>query len=389
MTLIEQAQALQPYLAGLQREFHENPEPSRAEKQTSARIVQELEKIGGWKVRPNVYGYGILADLDGAQPGKRVALRADMDALQITEESGLPYASHNPGLMHACGHDNHMTMLLGAAMLLAQNKDKIQGSVRLIFQPAEELAPHGGARGMIAAGALQNVDAVFGLHVWPGLPMGTFGTRAGPLMAASDHFSVVVKGKSSHGAMPHMGCDAAVAGAQIVTALQSIVSRNVDPMESAVITIGRIQSGTRYNIVPETCEFEGTCRTFDPAVRTLCRDRFTQIANSIAAAMGCECDIHYEIGYDAVQNNAQMADYVLHTAAELFGEEKTVRVPCPAMTAEDFSFYLNEVPGSFAWLGLDEPGKLVWPLHSCRLATPADILWRGSALFTQMVLDMK
>ncbi len=389
MTVIEQAQALQPYLSELQREFHENPEPSRGEKETSARVLRELKKIGHWSVRPNVYGYGILADLEGGQPGKRVALRADMDALQITEESGLPYASRNPGLMHACGHDNHMTMLLGAAKLLAENQEKIRGSVRLIFQPSEELAPHGGAKGMIAAGAMKDVDAVFGLHVWPGLPMGSFGTRAGALMAASDHFTITIQGESSHGAMPHLGCDAAVAGAQVVTALQSIVSRNVDPMKSAVITIGRIQGGTRYNIVAESCELEGTCRTFDPAVRLLCRKRITCIANSVAEAMGCECVINYEMGYNAVQNDSAMADYLLHTAAGLFGSDKAVRVPGPAMTAEDFSFYLQEAPGSFAWLGVDEPGKEVWPLHSCHLATPADILWRGSALFTQMVLDLK
>lgn len=389
MTIYEQAQALQPYLAELQREFHEHPEPSRGEKETSARVLRELEKIGGWSIRTNVYGYGILADLQGGKPGKRVALRADMDALQITEESGLPYASRNPGLMHACGHDNHITMLLGAAKLLAQNKADIPGSVRLIFQPSEELSPHGGAKGMIAAGAMQDVDAVFGLHVWPGLPMGTFGTRAGALMAASDHFSVMIKGKSCHGAMPHLGCDATVAGAQIVTALQSIVSRNVDPMKSAVITIGRLHSGTRYNIVAETCELEGTCRTFDPAVRMLCRDRLTHIVQNVAEAMGCECEVNYELGYNAVQNDPAMADYLLHTASELFGAEHAVRVPGPAMTAEDFAFYLQEAPGSFAWLGVDEPGKEVWPLHSCRLATPADILWRGSALFTQMVLNMK
>lgn len=386
MTITEQAQALQPYLAELQREFHENPEPSRCEKETSARVLRELRKIGHWDIRPNVYGYGILADLEGGQPGGRIALRADMDALQITEESGLPYASRNPGIMHACGHDNHMTMLLGAARLLAENQEKIRGSVRLIFQPSEELSPNGGAKGMIAAGAMKDVDSVFGLHVWPGLPMGAFGTRAGALMAASDHFTITIHGESSHGAMPHLGNDAAVAGAQVVTALQSIVSRNVDPMKSAVITIGRIQSGTRYNIVAESCELEGTCRTFDPAVRLLCRKRITCIANSVAEAMGCECEVNYELGYNAVQNDPAMADYLLHTAAELFGAEKAIRVSGPAMTAEDFSFYLQEAPGCFAWLGVDETGKDVWPLHSCHLATPADILWRGSALFTSMVL---
>lgn len=387
--ITEQAQALQPWLVELQHEFHQHPEPSRSEKETSARVLRELERIGSWKVRPNVYGYGILADLEGSQPGRRVALRADMDALQITEESGLPYKSLNPGLMHACGHDNHITMLLGAARLLADNKDRLCGSVRLIFQPAEELSPEGGAKGMIAAGAMENVDAVFGLHVWPGLPVGTFGTKPGALMAASDHFSVTITGKSGHGAMPHLGIDAVVAGAQVVSALQSIVARNIDPMKSAVMTIGRMHAGTRYNIVAETCELEGTCRTFDQAVREACRERFHTIVNSVSQAMGCTCEIQYEMGYNAVENDPAMAGYLLQTAAELFGSEHSVQVPGPAMTAEDFSFYLQKAPGSFAWLGVDEPEKPVWPLHNCHLATPADILWRGSALFTAMVLNMK
>lgn len=389
MTILESAQALQPHLEELRKEFHANPEISRHEKETSARVVKELEAIGGYSITTGVNGYGVVADLVGARPGKTVALRADMDALQITEETGLPYASKNPGIMHACGHDTHVTMLLGAARLLAERREELSGTVRLLFQPSEELSPEGGAKGMIAAGAMEGVDAVFGMHVWPDLPAGVFATKAGPLMAASDHFTIHLKGKSCHGAQPHAGVDAVVAGAQLVTSIQSILGRNVDPQKSAVLTVGQMHAGTRYNIVAETCTLEGTCRTFDADVRDLCEKRMREISCGVAAAMGCEAEVIYERGYCAVENDPEMADYMLSTAAELFGADKALRVTTPSMTAEDFAFYLREAKGTFGWLGAGEEGKEAWPLHNCHVAPPMDILWRGSALFTKMVLDME
>ena len=389
MTILESAQALQPHLAELRKDFHAHPEISRHEERTSAQVVKELEEIGGYEIKTHVNGYGVVAELKGARPGKTVALRADMDALQITEETGLPFASENPGVMHACGHDTHITMLLGAARLLAERREEIRGTVRLLFQPAEELSPVGGAKGMIEAGALDGVDAVFGLHVWPDQPVGVFATKGGPLMAASDHFTIRLKGKSCHGAQPHEGVDAVVAGAQLVTAIQSILGRNVDPQKSAVITVGRLQAGTRYNIVAETCELEGTCRTFDADVRDLCEKRMKEVTQGVAAAMGCEAEILYERGYCAVDNDPAMADYMLNTAAELFGEEKSCRVDTPSMCAEDFAFYLTKAKGTFGWLGCGEEGKTAWPLHNCHVAPPDDILWRGSALFTKMVRDMQ
>ena len=349
MTILEAAQQIQPQLVQLRRQFHAHPEISQHEEETARRVVEELEAIGGYTIRTGISGSGVLADLEGGQPGPKVALRADMDALQITEETGLPFASENSGVMHACGHDNHITMLLGAARLLAGMKDQLKGSVRLIFQPAEELSPVGGSRGMMEAGALEGVDAVFGLHVWPELPMGTFGTKPGPLMASSDHFSVYIDGRSSHGAKPDAGIDAVVAGSQFVTAAQTIISRNTDPLQSAVITIGRFHGGTRYNIVAGECELEGTCRTFSPKVRELAEHRLNEVLQGICTLSGCTGELKYEHGYCSVMNDPKMTDYLLKTAASLFGADKAVTVAEPSMCAEDFAFYLTEKPGAFAW----------------------------------------
>ena len=389
MTILEAAQQIQPQLVQLRRQFHAHPEISQHEEETARRVVEELEAIGGYTIRTGISGSGVLADLEGGQPGPKVALRADMDALQITEETGLPFASENSGVMHACGHDNHITMLLGAARLLAGMKDQLKGSVRLIFQPAEELSPVGGSRGMMEAGALEGVDAVFGLHVWPELPMGTFGTKPGPLMASSDHFSVYIDGRSSHGAKPDAGIDAVVAGSQFVTAAQTIISRNTDPLQSAVITIGRFHGGTRYNIVAGECELEGTCRTFSPKIRELAEHRLNEVLQGICTLSGCTGELKYEHGYCSVMNDPKMTDYLLKTAASLFGADKAVTVAEPSMCAEDFAFYLTEKPGAFAWLGTALPDEEAWPLHNCHFTAPEDILWRGAALLAQLALGME
>ncbi|MCI6153292.1 MAG: amidohydrolase, partial [Fusobacterium perfoetens] len=226
MSIINSAKEIQEYLQTIRRELHENPEISNKEFKTSKIILRELEKLRNFNIRKNVNGNGIIAELIGAKEGKTIALRADMDALQIEEETGLSFESKNKGVMHACGHDNHMTMVLGAAYLLSKRKDELSGKVRFIFQPAEELSPNGGAKGMIKEGALEGVDAIFSMHVWPDLPLGKVGIKEGPLMAASDHFTVTIKGKPSHAAKPNEGIDALVTGAQYVTAVQTIVSRN-------------------------------------------------------------------------------------------------------------------------------------------------------------------
>lgn len=388
MKIIESAKKIQPYLQEIRRELHKHPEISNEEKKTAEIIAEELRKMGISDIKENVNGHGIIAEIHGAGDGKIVALRADMDALQIKEETGLPYKSESDGLMHACGHDAHMTMVLGAARLLNERKDELKGNVRLIFQPAEEITPMGGSRGMIAGGALDNVDAVFGLHVWPDLPLGKVGVKAGPLMAASDHFTVTIKGKPSHAAKPNEGIDALVAGAQYVSAIQTIVSRNADPMKSIVITVGKMNAGTRYNIVAGECVLEGTCRTFAPELRDLAEERLQIVLEGICTLSGCTGVLNYERGYMAVINEPESVEYVSETVKKLFGNDAAVSVE-PAMTAEDFSFYLDKKPGAFAWIGTTKEGDTVYPLHNSRYSPDEDVLWRGAALMAELVLDFK
>ncbi len=388
MKIIESAKKIQPYLQEIRRDLHKHPEISNEEKKTAEIIAEELRKMGISDIKENVNGHGIIAEIHGAGDGKIVALRADMDALQIKEETGLPYKSESEGLMHACGHDAHMTMVLGAARLLNEKKDELKGNVRLIFQPAEEITPMGGSRGMIAGGALDNVDAVFGLHVWPDLPLGKVGVKAGPLMAASDHFTVTIKGKPSHAAKPNEGIDALVAGAQYVSAIQTIVSRNADPMKSIVITVGKMNAGTRYNIVAGECVLEGTCRTFAPELRDLAEERLQIVLDGICTLSGCTGVLNYERGYMAVINEPESVEYVSETVKKLFGNDAAVSVE-PAMTAEDFSFYLDKKPGAFAWIGTTKEGDTVYPLHNSRYSPDEDVLWRGAALMAELVLDFK
>ena len=358
MDVRKAAEELQPHLVELRRDFHAHPETSGNEKETAARVVKELESIGGYNIRTGVNGTnGVLAEIQGAKPGKTIALRADMDALSVTESTGLPCASVNPGIMHACGHDNHITMLLGAARLLRLSQGELKGTVRLIFQPSEEKAPTGGSRTMIAGGALENVDAVYGLHVCPNLPSGVLGVRDDQMMASSDHWFAHIEGASSHGAQPDQGRDALVAGTQFLQVLQTIISRNTDPLKSAVITVGVFRAGERYNVVPGSCDMEGTVRTYDPDVRKMVERRIGEALDGVCRALGCEGKLTYEHGYCSLQNH------------------------------EDFAFYVAEKPGAFGWLGTTPEGGTVWPLHSSHYAPDESVLWKGAALLAQMAID--
>lgn len=388
MTLLNSAKKLQPYLQNIRRELHQFPEISLQEKNTSEILLRELKKIDGIQIRENVVGYGIIADFYGEKPGKLIALRADMDALQIEEKNDVEWKSKNPGVMHACGHDNHMTMVLGAALLFNKNKSKLSGGVRLIFQPAEELSPNGGAKDMIKAGALENVDMILGMHVWPDLPLGKIGLKSGALMAASDHFTINIKGKSSHAAKPNEGIDALVAGAQFINQCQTIVSRNTDPMQSIVITIGKMNSGTRYNIVAEECILEGTCRTFSPNIRDLAEKRLETILKGVCISSGCSGTLNYERGYSAVINNEEIIKYIRTTIEDKFKKDDIVNVE-PCMTAEDFSHYLLEKPGALLWIGTTKEGETKYPLHSSYYSPNEEVLWKGSALLAELVLNYK
>lgn len=386
---IEYANEISKELNKIRHELHENAEPSRYEKETANIIIRELNKIPEVKLKTGLGngGYGIIADIEGNNLGKKVALRADMDALSITENTGLDYTSKNQGIMHACGHDTHVTMLIGAIKILAKNKENLNGSFRFIFQPAEELSPDGGAKSMIEEGALIDVDAIFGLHVWPELEFGKIGIKSGPLMAASDHFIVDIKGKSSHAAGPESGIDAIVAGAQFINGIQQIVNRNIDPLKSAVITAGTFQSGTRYNIIAESCKIEGTCRTLNPEIRDLIEKRLDEVLQGVCIMTGCVGKLDYQRGYMSLINETKSVEYIEKNVLELFGEEYLEIIENPVMKAEDFSFYLDKVKGAFIWLGTGIQGEDNLPLHNSKFAPKDDILWRGSALLAKLAAD--
>ncbi len=274
--------------------FHRHPELSHEEAGTAAYIAKVLKEIG-LEPKTNIGGYGVTALIKGRGPGKCVGLRADFDALPVTECTGLPYASENPGVMHACGHDTHAAMLLGAAYVMNELKDEFDGCVKLIFQPAEEDAAACGSKAMIEDGVLEHphVDAVFGQHVWPTMDVGKIGIRNGAMMASSDRFFITIHGKNAHGSQPDAGIDAIVIASQVVTALQSIVSRNVGPLDSAVVTIGVMRGGTRYNIIADTVELEGTCRNLNPEVRNKMPERIENIVKGVTEGMGGAYDFRY------------------------------------------------------------------------------------------------
>jgi len=309
-----------------------------------------------------------------------------MDALPMTEETGLPFASNFPGKMHACGHDGHMSILLGAAKVLSQMKDDIPGTVVFICQPAEEKSPVGGAKGLVAAGVLDGVDAVYGLHVWPALPSGKIGVLPGPMMAASDHIRIIINGKASHAAMPHKGVDTIVAAAQFLTAAQTIISRRVNPLYPAVLTFGRITGGTRYNVVADTVEIEGTCRTYHAEAQDAVEAHLQDTLKGIDAMYGTVSRLDYERGYAAVRNTPQQAAFVAGVAKDCFGPDVLAEIDEPAMTAEDFSGYLQKFDGGFFWLGATKPGHTVYPLHNTHFAVDEACLPVGVELMVSLAL---
>jgi amidohydrolase len=340
------------------RDFHQHPELGNQETRTAKVIADELRKLG-YEVKTGVAGTGVIGVLKGGRPGPVVALRADMDALPVTEQVDLPFKStakaewngQQVGVMHACGHDNHMAIQLGAATVLAKLRDRIPGTVTLIFQPAEE-GP-GGAEPMIRAGALDNpkVDAIFGLHVFP-YPAGSIIYRSGPVMASADSFVIKVRGRQTHGAIPWGGVDPIVVGSQIVVALQTIISRSVNITEApAVVTVGRFTGGNRSNIIPEEVELEGTVRTFDEDVRKNIHDRIRAIASNISESAGATATVEFGLGYPVTRNDPALTERMLPTLRRAAGAANVQSGPLTG-TAEDFSYFQQKVPGLFVFLGV-------------------------------------
>lgn len=381
--LLQEAQAAAAYLEDIFFRLHKNPELGRQEYKTQALILKELEAMGV-EATP-IADTGVMGIIRGGKPGKTVAFRADMDALPVQEETDLPYKSQNPGVMHACGHDVHTTVLLGAAKLLNARKDSLCGNVKLFFQPDEE--GWGGAERMIKAGCMENpkVDAVFFGHSSPLLPVGTISLRPGATSAASNPFTLTFRGKGAHGAQPHNGADAIVAACQVVTALQTICSRRTNPTDSVVVTIGAFHAGTAENIIPETATLKGTIRTLSPETRKRAEADLRQITEGIAAAMGVAVEIDIMEGYAATINDEAMTQQVKSSAEKLLGEENVRISKAPSLGVEDFSYFCQAAPGCYYNLGVGmaEQGSN-YPLHNPRFTADLSALAYGAALYTQI-----
>jgi amidohydrolase len=350
------ARQVTPKIIEWRRDFHAHPELSNREQRTSRVVAEHLRAIGVDDLKTGVARHGVVALIRGRKPGPTVALRADMDALPIREQTGLPFASQNEGVMHACGHDAHTAILLGAAQVLAQMRDELPGSVKLIFQPAEESSPaaeDGGASLMVRQGVLRDpqVSAIFALHVNPDIPTGKIGYRYGAIMAAVDHFRVAIKGKQSHAAMPWQGTDPIVASAYVIAALQTIVSRRVDARQPVVVSVGMIRAGTAWNIIPAEATFEGTVRTHNPEVRKRVAEEFRRVVVQTAAAHGATAEITYHDYGPAVWNDPALGKRMRPSLVRAVGEANLVEVE-PMMGGEDFSHYAEKVPGFYVFLGV-------------------------------------
>ncbi|MFK0523421.1 M20 family metallopeptidase [Paenibacillus illinoisensis] len=376
---------LQIHMVEWRRHLHRNPEVSFHEEKTSSFVADMLESFGV-EVKRHVGGHGVIGTIRGDKPGPVVMLRADMDALPIQDEKDVEYASQKAGAMHACGHDGHVSILLGTALYFSKHKADIQGEIRFLFQPAEELLP-GGAVKVIADGALEGVDVIYGIHLWTPLPVGVAASKEGPLMAAADDFYIEIKGKGGHGGMPQSTVDSLVAGSALVMQLQTIVSRSVDPLRPAVLTIGTMQAGSAQNVIAESCKMSGTVRTFDEETRAEMKERVHRIVSQTGGAYGAQTEVNYIMGYPPVVNDKQETDRFFRKAVQVFGDEQVHTSPM-LMPAEDFAYYLQQVPGCFMFVGAGNPDKdAIYPHHHPKFDFDEDAMQHAVKLFIAMATD--
>lgn len=378
-------QHLQDSLVAWRRQLHQKPELGFEEAITAGFISDKLSEWG-IEHQTQIAKTGIVAVILAQQPGPVLAIRADMDALPVQELNQVPYRSQHEGKMHACGHDGHVTIALGTARYLMQNRDRFRGTVKIIFQPAEE-GP-GGAKPMIEAGVLQNpaVDAIIGLHLWNNLPLGTVGVRSGPLMAATEFFHCTIQGQGGHGAIPHQTVDSVVVGAQVVNALQTIVSRNIDPLKSAVVTIGQFNAGTAVNVIADSARLSGTVRYYDRDYATLIPQRIEQIIAGVCQAHGASYELDYQRLYPPVVNHPELAELVRSVALSVVETPVGVVPECQTMGGEDMAFFLESVPGCYFFLGSANVGRgLAYPHHHPRFDFDETALGVGVELFVRCV----
>jgi amidohydrolase len=336
-------------MVDIRRDFHMNPELSFQEVRTPQKIAEYHQKLG-LQVRTGVGGRGVVATLEGGKPGKTVALRADFDALPIQDQKDVPYKSTVPNVMHACGHDAHTSTLLIVAKVLSNVKDDIKGNIVFIHQFAEELTP-GGAKPMIEDGCLDGVDAIFGTHLWSNFQVGEVGYTPGPMMAAADKFEIEIIGKGGHGASPHETIDPIVIGSQLISQLQTIVSRKVDPLKSAVVTVGTFHSGNAFNVIPGKAKITGTVRTFDDDIRVEIEKAIGQLVKSTCEGYGADFIYDYGRGYPALINHVKETELFAESANKVVGDSKAFKME-PVMGGEDFAYYLQKLPGTFFFTGV-------------------------------------
>ena len=366
------------------RDFHQYPELGFQEHRTSAKIIEILEGMGV-EPKSGVGKTGLTADMVFGE-GPVIALRADMDALPIQETSDLKFSSKNPGVMHACGHDGHMAMLLGAAQLLSKTKRKFRGTVRLIFQPAEEGG--GGARYMIKDGCLKDVKEIYGIHIWNYQPLGEIGIKEGPVLAAADEFDIIIEGKGGHGAAPQGTIDSIVVSSQLINSIQTIISRNTNPLESAVVTIGKIRGGDNHNIIADKVKLTGTVRAYTEKNRAMVKERLKQIIDGISKMSGAKILLKYHDGYPPTINHELPTKKVLHAAQKVVGDKAGPLYL--SMGGEDFSYYLEKIPGCFFFVG-SAPNKdkvFETPHHCSHFTMDENALLVGTSVYMNLLDDI-
>ncbi len=384
MELKQQVAAQRDLVVKLRRDLHRIPETAYTEEKTSAYVAEYLKTLG-MPLKTGIARFGLMATLDTGRGGPCLLIRADMDALPLTEETGLPFASEHPGSMHACGHDAHMAMLMGAATILKDLREDLCGTVKFVFQPAEE-GP-GGAKPMIEAGVMENptVDFVLGCHVWPDVPEGAIGVKAGPLMAAMDRFDLKIIGRGGHGAMPHQCVDALEIGCQVVGALQRIASRQMNPLTPTVVTVGSFHAGSTFNVIAPEAEMCGTTRTFEPEVWRSWPQRLEKVIDGVCSAMGADYEFTFSRGYPPTINDANMAAVVRRCATAVVGGDQVVE-PQPTMGGEDMAFFLDRAQGCYFCLGVGREGGA--PIHNPRFDFNEDILLNGVETFCRVALEL-
>lgn len=385
---LKEAREIEPEIIEVRREIHQKPELAYREKATAKLVAGKLKSLG-LEVKTGIGGTGVMAVLRGPKTGKVVALRADMDALPIEELADVDFKSGVKGVMHACGHDTHVAMLLGAAKLLADRKDELPGTVKLLFQPAEEQGGMGGAKPMIQAGVMKNpeVNYVFGLHIEDDINSGVLAFRAGPIMASPDTFEIRVIGRGGHGAYPHETADPVYVAAQVIIALQGVSGRMIDPVQPFVITIGSIHSGTKENVIPDQAILKGTLRTLDEVTRKRAKAKIGEVVKGVSKAFGAKAEVEFEKdAYPVTVNDKEVTERAMRILGMISGAK--VRVREPVMGGEDFSRFLQQAPGTFYFLGTHNPAKgCIHPNHSPRFRVDEDVLKLGAASLATLAME--